>query len=116
MTSNQLVKIFDTLRPEGVDITPSSDMSSTTTIRANWRWPDTCPSDEELQATWEMISGEVEEKEAELVEIKSYFNSGMTLEQMVVALWKKVVEDDPTQVDVLSVKRNSMLSQQNLTK
>ncbi|MDD2707519.1 MAG: hypothetical protein PHV34_05870 [Verrucomicrobiae bacterium] len=59
LTASQLFSVFDRLRPTNVDVTPSPDMSSIAAIRAGWRWPIDCPTDEELSAAWDEIQAEL---------------------------------------------------------
>jgi hypothetical protein len=107
-SQKQLVKIFESLKPEGVDITPSCDMSTIEAIRAHWRWPGVPPTDEEVAAAWDAIKTKVADADVSEARRKEYLKAGLTSEAMVVALWEKIMEERPDAATIMQATRETI--------
>lgn len=101
LTEKQILEIFSTIKPDGVDITPSPDITTIEGVRAKWRWPTECPSDVILEAKWNEIQAKVKYNTRE----NEYKIRGVTEKAMLVALWEKIVENRDEEANRLQAIR-----------
>ena len=107
LTQDQLVMAFGVLFPtENV----SPDMSTIEAIRTNWRGSSPCPSDADIQAAWDSVADQVQDQLDQQQAKVEYAQQGLNTDAMVLALWKQIMENDPSQANSLQAIRSSALA------
>lgn len=92
-----LALVMEQLRP-GENVSP--DMSSYEAMAANWRGSGAIPSKAECEAKWaEILLAKTDDEKIK----EELFEQNVSLEDRVIALEKKIMENDSTEADAIQV-------------